>query len=41
LLVKATQDAQGFFRARGLAPLPVENPQRDYPYRFWKAVGAD
>jgi GNAT superfamily N-acetyltransferase len=41
LLVKATRGAQGFFRAKGLSPLPVENAARDYPYRFWKALTAD
>lgn len=35
LLVKANKDAQGFFTAKGLQPLPVERPGRDYPYRFW------
>jgi GNAT superfamily N-acetyltransferase len=38
LLVKAQSDARGFFAARGLMHLPVENPQRDYPHRYWKAV---
>ncbi len=35
LLVKANKDAQGFFAAMGLQPLPIERPGRDYPYRFW------
>lgn len=35
LLVKAQADAVGFFRARGLEPLPCEEPNRDYPNRFW------
>lgn len=35
LLVKANKDAQGFFAAKGLQPLPVEHPGRDYPYRYW------
>ena len=38
LLVKANRDAQGFFLARGLRPLPVESPDRDYPYRFWMDI---
>ena len=35
LLVKANRDARRFFFNRGLRPLPVENPNRDYPHRFW------
>jgi GNAT superfamily N-acetyltransferase len=35
LRVKANKDAQGFFAAKGLQPLPVKRPGRDYPYRFW------
>jgi GNAT superfamily N-acetyltransferase len=35
LLVKAQADARGFFRARGLKPLACEDPDRDYPNRFW------
>lgn len=38
LLVKARPEAEGFFRARGLTPLPVTDDERDYPHRFWKAV---
>jgi N-acetylglutamate synthase-like GNAT family acetyltransferase len=38
LLVKAQPDAAEFFHARGLERLPVEDPDRDYPNRFWKAV---
>jgi GNAT superfamily N-acetyltransferase len=37
LLVKAQADANGFFAARGLMRLPVENPERDYPHRYWQA----
>jgi len=37
LLVKANRDAQAFFLAKGLQQLSVEDPKRDYPYRFWKA----
>jgi GNAT superfamily N-acetyltransferase len=35
LLVKAQADAVGFFQARGLEPLPCEDPDRDYANRFW------
>lgn len=35
LLVKAQADASGFFAARGLEPLPVIDPARDYPHRYW------
>jgi GNAT superfamily N-acetyltransferase len=38
LLAKANKDAQGFFTARGLQPLPAERPGRDYPYRYWIAL---
>jgi predicted N-acetyltransferase YhbS len=38
LLVKAQADASGFFSARGMQRLQVEDPQRDYPHRFWQAV---
>ena len=34
-LVKAQADAVGFFQARGLEPLPCEDPDRDYANRFW------
>lgn len=40
LLVKARPEAEGFFRALGLQPLPVSDPGQDYPHRFWKAVSA-
>jgi len=36
LLVKARPEAEGFFLARGFAPLPVNDTTRDYPHRFWK-----
>lgn len=39
LLVKARPEAEGFFLARGLTPLPVTDRDRDYPHRFWKAIG--
>ncbi len=35
LLVKAQADAVGFFEARGLDRLAVEDVERDYPHRFW------
>lgn len=38
LLVKAQADAHGFFAGRGLRHLPVEDPARDYPHRFWLAL---
>lgn len=38
LLVKAQADANGFFTARGMQRLPVEDPARDYPHHFWQAV---
>lgn len=38
LLVKAQADASGFFAARGMRRLPVRDPARDYPHRYWLAV---
>ncbi|MFU8838973.1 MAG: GNAT family N-acetyltransferase [Thiohalomonadaceae bacterium] len=38
LLVKAQTDARAFFTAQGMQQLPVSNPQRDYPHRYWKAI---
>lgn len=38
VLVKAQADANGFFEARGLHRLPVEDPARDYPHRYWLAT---
>lgn len=35
LLVKAHSEACGFFAAQGLHMMPVNDPYRDYPYRFW------
>lgn len=35
LLVKAQADAEGFFARRGLRPLPVDDPERDYVHRYW------
>jgi len=41
LLVKATREALGFFEARGLERLPVERPDRDYPFRYWLPLSAE
>jgi GNAT superfamily N-acetyltransferase len=41
LLVKARPEAEHFFLAQGLEPLPIADPARDYPHRFWKAVARD
>jgi GNAT superfamily N-acetyltransferase len=38
LLVKAQADAREFFAAMGMQLLSVNDPQRDYPYRYWKAI---
>jgi len=38
VLVKAQANANGFFEARGLQQLPVEDPARHYPHRFWLAT---
>ncbi len=38
VLVKAQADAAGFFRRLGLEPVPVLDPERDYPHRFWRAL---
>jgi N-acetylglutamate synthase-like GNAT family acetyltransferase len=35
LLVKAQRQARGFFEQLGFRLLPVEDPARDYPYRYW------
>lgn len=35
LLVKAQADTCGFFATRGLERLPVNDPARDYPHRYW------
>ena len=36
LLVKAQADAVGYFQAHEFIFLPIENPDRDYPHRWWK-----
>lgn len=38
LLVKARPEAERFFLARKLEPLPVRDPDRDYLHRFWSAT---
>ena len=38
VLVKAHADANGFFEARGLQRLAVEDAARHYPHRFWLAT---
>jgi GNAT superfamily N-acetyltransferase len=40
LLVKAQPDAVGFFQTRGLKRLPVRDPTRDYPHRYWAPVAS-
>ena len=38
LTVKAKADSTGFFANQGFGKLPIENPDRDYPYRYRKAL---
>ncbi len=38
LLVKAQADANSYFASQGFIPLPVVDPGRDYPHRWWRAV---
>ena len=38
LLVKAQEDASGFFLSQGMSRLQIEDPSRDYANRFWKRV---
>lgn len=38
LLVKAQADAHGFFEHYGMQRLPIHEPERDYPHRYWQAV---
>jgi GNAT superfamily N-acetyltransferase len=35
VLVKAERQARGFFARQGMRELPVRNPEKDYPHRFW------
>ncbi|MFZ0105839.1 MAG: GNAT family N-acetyltransferase [Thiobacillus sp.] len=39
LLVKAKAEAGGFFAGRGMTLLPVVDPERDYPHRYWQPTG--
>jgi GNAT superfamily N-acetyltransferase len=39
VLVKAQRDAEAYFAAQGLRRLPVDDAGRDYPGRYWRAVG--
>jgi GNAT superfamily N-acetyltransferase len=47
LLVKAQAGAEGFFGRQGLRKLPLQDPDRDYPHRFWldvarrESIGSD
>ncbi len=38
ILVKAQTDAVGFFRALDYSQLSTDNPDRNYPNRYWKSV---
>ena len=38
LLVKAQPDANSYFEKQGFECLPVNNINKDYPYRWWKLV---
>jgi GNAT superfamily N-acetyltransferase len=38
LLVRAQPDAVDFFDASGYHRLPIEDPLRDYAYRYWKPL---
>jgi predicted N-acetyltransferase YhbS len=38
LLVKAQEDAKGFFHSQGMNRLQVEDPVRQYANRFWKSA---
>jgi predicted N-acetyltransferase YhbS len=38
LLVKAQDDANGFFISQGMTKLKSHDPVRDYANRFWKAI---
>ncbi len=38
LLVKAQPDAAPFFKKLDMQALDTTDPQRDYPYRFWKTA---
>jgi len=38
LLVKANPEATAFFEAQNFQQLPILDPARDYPYRYWKPL---
>jgi N-acetylglutamate synthase-like GNAT family acetyltransferase len=38
LLVKVQKDAEDFFSTQGLHRLAVDDPERDYENRYWKAL---
>ena len=38
LLVKAQEDANGFFVSQGMSRLQVDDPLRHYANRFWKSI---
>lgn len=38
LLVKAQQDANGFFLSQGMSRLPAKDSKRHYANRFWKSA---
>lgn len=40
LMVKAKADATGFFARRNFEKLAIQNPDRDYPYRYRKPLGS-
>ena len=40
ILVKAQRGAEGFFVSRGFRKLPVLDPGRDYPHRYWMPLQA-
>jgi len=39
LLVKAQEEADGFFLIQGMQRIPVKNKKQDYVNRFWKHLG--
>lgn len=41
LLVKAQAEANGFFERQGMQRLPITDPSRDYPHRYWRAALAE
>lgn len=38
LLIKAQEDANGFFISEGMSRLPIEDSSRQYANRFWKKI---